>query len=69
VSLQVVFHDLAEFEMDEAAAYYATARPGLGEAFIIEVERAVGLVVRDSPETECPGWRRGARPARREEGA
>jgi serine/threonine-protein kinase len=25
--------------------------------------------VRDSPETECPGWRRGARPARREEGA
>jgi hypothetical protein len=27
------------------------------------------FMVRDSPETECPGWRRGARPARREEGA
>jgi two-component system CheB/CheR fusion protein len=25
--------------------------------------------VRDCPETECPGWRRGARRARREEGA
>jgi hypothetical protein len=28
-----------------------------------------GWSLRDSPETECPGWRRGARPARREEGA
>ncbi|MCC7018157.1 MAG: type II toxin-antitoxin system RelE/ParE family toxin [Ardenticatenales bacterium] len=27
--------------MNEAAAYYARARPGLGEAFLIEVQRAV----------------------------
>jgi len=47
VSLPVVFHDLAEIEMNEAAAYYSSARPGLGEAFIAEVERAVGLVVAD----------------------
>jgi hypothetical protein len=41
-----------------------------------DARKVLGLVknrwntcVRDSPETECPGWRRGARPARREEGA
>jgi len=41
VTLGVIFHDLAEAELNEAAAYYAQARPGLGEAFIAEVQHAV----------------------------
>jgi hypothetical protein len=36
---------------------------------IVAVLVLVASSIRDSPETECPGWRRGARPARREEGA
>lgn len=45
MTLPVVFHELAEREMNEAAAYYASARPGLGEAFIAEVQRSVDLLV------------------------
>lgn len=41
MSLPVVFHELAEEELNEAAAYYAEARPGLGEAFLNEAHRAV----------------------------
>lgn len=41
MTLPVVFHELAEAELNEAAAYYARARPGLGEAFLAEVQRAV----------------------------
>jgi plasmid stabilization system protein ParE len=41
VSLPVTFHELAEEELNEAAAYYAEARPGLGEAFLNEADRAV----------------------------
>jgi plasmid stabilization system protein ParE len=41
VTLPVIFHDLAEGELNEAAAYYAQARPGLGDAFIAEVQRAI----------------------------
>jgi hypothetical protein len=34
VTLQVIFHELAERELNDAAAYYfAQERPGLGEAF------------------------------------
>lgn len=36
-----VFHELAEAELNDAAAYYARIRPELGEAFIAEVERSV----------------------------
>ncbi len=39
--LPVVFHELAESELNEASAYYTQARPGLEDAFIAEVERAV----------------------------
>jgi plasmid stabilization system protein ParE len=39
--LQVIFHDLAEEELNEAAAHYARARPGLGSAFIAAVQNAV----------------------------
>ena len=37
----VIFHELAEEELNEASTYYKKARPGLGEAFIAEVEQAV----------------------------
>ncbi len=36
-----IFHELAEGELNEAAAYYAHARPGLGDAFVVEVQHAV----------------------------
>jgi plasmid stabilization system protein ParE len=41
VTLRVIFHDRAEEELNEAADYYARARPGLGEAFLAEVHHAV----------------------------
>jgi len=45
VTLPVVFHKLAERELNDTAAYYAaTERPGLSEAFLAEVERVVGLL-------------------------
>ena len=53
----VSFHDLAKLELNEAAQYYNSESPGLGEAFITAVERCTdeiveypeaGLVVRGS---------------------
>lgn len=41
MTLPVIFHDLAEDELNEAAAYYAHARPGLGDAFVTEVQHAI----------------------------
>jgi plasmid stabilization system protein ParE len=41
VTLRVIFHDRAEEELNEAAGYYARARPGLGDAFLTEVNLAV----------------------------
>jgi plasmid stabilization system protein ParE len=41
VTLRVIFHDRAEEELNEAAGYYERARPGLGDAFLAEVHRAV----------------------------
>lgn len=41
MTLPVIFHELAEDELNEAAAYYAQARPGLGDAFVAEVQNAV----------------------------
>lgn len=41
MTLRVIFHDRAEEELNEAAGYYARARPGLGDAFVAEVHRAV----------------------------
>jgi toxin ParE1/3/4 len=40
VTLPLIFHELAENELNEAAAYYARARPSLGEAFLAEVQHA-----------------------------
>jgi toxin ParE1/3/4 len=45
VTLPVVFHKLAEDELNEAAAYYARVSVGLGEAFLAEVQHAVDLLV------------------------
>ncbi len=41
MTLPVIFHDRAEDELNEAAAYYARARPGLGDAFVVEVQHTV----------------------------
>ena len=41
MTLPVIFHQLAESELNEASVYYAQARPGLGDAFVAEVQRAV----------------------------
>jgi plasmid stabilization system protein ParE len=54
VTLPVIFHDLAEGELNEAAAYYAQARPGLGDAFIKEVQRAVESLA----AAPLAGWRK-----------
>lgn len=45
MTLQVIFHELAERELNDAAAYYfARERPGLGEAFLAELARVVRLL-------------------------
>lgn len=45
MTLRVVFHELAERELHEAAVYYfATERPGLGEAFLAEIHRITALI-------------------------
>jgi plasmid stabilization system protein ParE len=41
VSRAVSFHELAEIELNEAAAYYNAARSGLGEAFLTEIRRCI----------------------------
>ena len=45
MTLPVIFHELAESELNEAAAYYALARPGLGEAFVTEVQHAIEALI------------------------
>jgi plasmid stabilization system protein ParE len=45
MTLPIVFHELAERELNDTAAYYyAQERPGLGEAFLAEVERVIHLM-------------------------
>lgn len=41
MTLPVIFHELAQAEVNEAAAFYEAARHGLGEAFLAEIQRAV----------------------------
>jgi toxin ParE1/3/4 len=45
VTLPVIFHELAEGELNEAAAFYSRARPGLGDAFLAEVQHAVDALI------------------------
>ena len=42
----VSFHDLAKVELNEAAQYYERESPGLGQAFVTEVERCTDEIVR-----------------------
>ena len=42
----VSFHDLAKVELNEAAQYYERESPGLGDAFVTEVERCTDAIVR-----------------------
>lgn len=45
MTLPVIFHELAERELNDAASYYyAQERPGLGEAFLTEVTRVLRLL-------------------------
>ena len=43
------FHDLAKVELNEAARYYERRSPGLGTAFVAEVERCTAAIV-EHPE-------------------
>jgi hypothetical protein len=43
------FHRLAEYELNEAALYYDREEPGLGVAFIEEVDRCL-RVIQEAPE-------------------
>jgi toxin ParE1/3/4 len=45
----ISFHPLAEQELNEAANYYNAASPGLGRAFLDEVEHAVTQIL-EHPE-------------------
>jgi len=40
-----IFHRLAQRELAEAATYFERQRPGLGAAFIAEVERCVAAIL------------------------
>jgi len=42
---QVSFHAMAEQELNDAASYYNALRPGLGQAFLDEAERAVTQIL------------------------
>jgi len=42
--MKAAFHPDASEELLETAAYYEEQIPGLGERFIIEVERVVGVL-------------------------
>lgn len=43
------FHDLAKVELNEAAQYYERDSPGLGAAFVTEVERSTAAIL-EHPE-------------------
>ena len=43
----VSFHDLPKLELNEAAQYYDRESPGLGAAFVAEVERCTDAIVRN----------------------
>jgi hypothetical protein len=49
LSLAVIFRPAAEQEIREAHAWYEEKHPGLGDAFVSEVEQAAGRV-RERPE-------------------
>lgn len=50
---EAIFHPAAEREMLADARYYEQQRPGLGEGFLDEVDRAVAVAV-NHPESGTP---------------
>lgn len=58
--MNIIFHELARQELDEAEAYYNRERPGLGDEFTDDVESAVERI-RQSPDR----WQRVGRSTRR----
>ena len=46
---KVSFHELAEFELNDAAVFFETKREGLGSRFLLAVEAAVAYI-REHPE-------------------
>lgn len=51
--LRATFNELAERELNDASAYYEVEQPGLGDAFISDVERCVAAIV-DQPLSGTP---------------
>jgi len=47
---RISLHELAEFELNDAADFYDSRQPGLGRAFIREVQQAV-YQIRENPES------------------
>ena len=47
--MRATFNELAERELNDAARYYDSEQPGLGAAFIAEVERCTAAVI-DYPQ-------------------
>ena len=43
--MNVSFHPLAEQELNDAAQYYELESPGLGDAFLLEVQRCCDGIV------------------------
>jgi plasmid stabilization system protein ParE len=46
MSRRLSFHNAAERELTDAAAYYDNSSPGLGKSFIDDVERAITQIER-----------------------
>ena len=47
--MRVTFNELAEREIDDAAQYYEREQPGLGAAFIGEIQRCAAAIA-DHPD-------------------
>jgi len=54
VNRAVRFHALAEIELNEAADFYDLESPGLGGAFLAEIERTLTQIV-EFPEAVAAG--------------
>ena len=44
MTLPITFHRAARAELIDAADWYQSKRPGLGDEFIVEIERCVTLI-------------------------
>ena len=49
MSVPVIFHDSAIVDADEAFRWYQKKRPGLGESFIVELDK-MEVQISDNPE-------------------